>query len=224
MNIRKLWTKLFIRNNEADEIALHVSCATVRHRNPFESIEVNRNDFELNQDFINKWVAPFYSPGLGIVDEDKIAAFANASSEIDNSIVAKLLGDFNWRTRITGAFFAAIKKYVELEDQIGKHLLKSEVVYAGAGYCLALAIFGTDTSKDFLKKYLEYYLDRKDLSFDQAYAFCALEYVDKDAANILYKKYQEFVEDKPFWNLDDSRSHFSDSMQSIRRIQEAVSM
>ena len=59
MHIKKLWTKLLSQNTEADEIALHVSGATVRHKNPFEDIEVPRNEEEFTKEFVDKWVVPF---------------------------------------------------------------------------------------------------------------------------------------------------------------------
>lgn len=219
--MKKLWTKLFSKNDETEEIALHVSGATVRHRNPFENIEVPRNELELTQDFIDKWVAPFYMSGFNFADEILIESFASAAKEIKTDIISNLLGDFNWRTRITGSYFAAINEEREFEDVIGKHLLKSEVVYAGSGYCLALSIFGTDNSKKYLKTYLEYYLDRKDLYFDQADAFCALEYLDKNMAKELQNKYEDFVSDKPNWNLQRSKESFLKSIQTIKKIQEA---
>src|SRR5580704_4085896 len=138
MALNKLWTKLFSRNEEKDEIALHSSGANVRHHNPFESLEVPRNGDELSQELIDKYVVPFYMSDLSPSDEPSIHHFAEVAREIDSSIVKMLLRDFNWRTRIVGAYFAAINAYPEFEDIIGKHLLKSEVCYAGKGYCIAL--------------------------------------------------------------------------------------
>lgn len=60
MKFLNLWTKLFTSKSEKEAIALHVAGATVRHRNPFENIEVPRNDDELSDEYIEKWVVPFY--------------------------------------------------------------------------------------------------------------------------------------------------------------------
>jgi hypothetical protein len=225
MDFKKLWTKLFTRNSEADDLALHVSGATVRHRNPFEDLVVPRNEEGLSQEFIEKWIAPFYmsilSHELSNADEATIKAFAEAAREINPDIVKTLLGDFNWRPRITGALFSAVNEYKEAEDIIGKHLLKSEVCYAGVGYCLALATFGSDNAKDYLTSYLEYYLDRTDLWFDQVPAFCALAYLDNDRANRLLGKLDSFVADKEQWNLENSRRHFNNCMRTLDRIRIA---
>jgi Family of unknown function (DUF6000) len=220
MSLKKLWTKLFTRNDKSEEIALHISGATVRHRNPFEDLEVSRNAEELPQEFIEKWIIPFYMNNLSDPNETIIKLFADASTEINSELVTKLLGDFNWRSRITGAFFAAINNYKEMEDTIGRHLLKSEVCYAGSGYCLSLATFATEKSKEYLKSYLNYYLDRKDLWFDQAEAYCALEYLDKNSSNKFYEKWKSFVSDKPYWSLEKSRKHFDDCMLTLERIRQ----
>jgi hypothetical protein len=221
MHIKKLWTKLFAKNNEADEIALHVSGATVRHKNQFEDIEVPRNEEEFTKEFVGRWVLPFYMNSLSNSDDTTIKAFADTAKEIDKSIVLKLLSDFDWRTRITGALFSAINNYQEFEDIIGRHLLKSEVCYAGSGYCLALATFGTDNAKKYLVAYLAYYLDRKDLWFDQADAFCALEYLDINAASKLMDKWNSFVADKEYWSLEMSRAHLSKCMLTLDKIRNS---
>jgi hypothetical protein len=218
MNINELWRKLFGRNVEHEEIMLHLAGATVRHRKPFEDLEVPRNENELTDGFIEEWVVPFYMNSLANSDVKIISSFAEAARKIDQIIVAKLLGDFNWRSRIAGAFFAAIKGYKEFELTIGRSLLKSEVCYVGNGYCLALASFRTEGSRDFLADYLDYYLSRKDLWFDQADAFCALEYLDKDAANRRLEKWNDFVSDKPYWNLERSRNNFLESLEVLSKI------
>jgi hypothetical protein len=220
MSIKKLWTKLFTQSDETDEIALHVSGTTVRHRNPFEAIEVPRNDEELSEGLIKRWVVPFYMNSLSNADETTIKTFADAANQINLDIVKKLLGDFDWRTRITGAFFSAINDYKELEDIISRHLLKSEVCYAGSGYCLALATFATDKAKDYLSAYLDYYLERKDLWFDQADAFCALEYLDKDEANKRLDKWNLFVADKQYWSLEKSRQQFNSCILTVEKIRK----
>jgi len=222
MNIKKLWTKLFANNNEEDEVALHVAGATVRHKNPFENIEVPRNEEEVTKEFADKWVGPFYMHIFSNLDDIAIQTFAEGAKKIDKNIVLKLLSNFNWRTRITGAYFSAINHYTEFEDIIGSHLLKSEVCYAGYGYCLALATFGTDNAKNYLITYLDYYLDRKDLWFDQSGAFCALQHLDNSSADKLMEKWNSFVEDKPYSNLEESRESFSKSLLNIEKIRNAT--
>lgn len=218
MSNDKLWTKMFDTNNDKEQAALHSAGATVRRKSPFDEIAVPRNESELSKEFINKWMSPYYMTHLFEVDNETVKRFSAASDEIDIQIVMQLLGDFNWRTRITGAYFAAINKYDELGDTIGKHLLKSEVCDAGRGYCLALASFATDESREYLVRYLDYYLDNKDLWFDQGYAFCALEYLDKVKSDIFLGKWEEFISNKPNWDLKDTRELFLSSMNNLNRL------
>ncbi len=114
MNINDLWRKLFARNTEREEIMLHVAGATVRHRNPFEDLVIPRNEHELTEEFVDKWVIPFYTNSLANSEAKVIASFVDAAKKIDQTIVAQLLGDFNWRSRIVGAYFATIKDYRSL--------------------------------------------------------------------------------------------------------------
>ena len=104
--------------------------------------------------------------------------FKLIKNELNEDIVRTLLGDFNWRTRKVGAIFTIVKNYSQFEEIIGNHLLKSEVCYAGRFYALALAYINTDSSVRFLKQYLEYYLTRHDLDFDQVIVMNALVYLD----------------------------------------------
>ena len=187
----------------------------MRHSNPFEDLELPRNEYELPVEFIEEWVKPFYLDNLAILETAAIAAFVDATKKIDQTVVAKLLGDSNWRSRRAGAFFSAIMDYKEFESIIGRSLLKSEVCYAGSAYCVALATFATADSRNFLTSYLDYYLTRKDLWFDQAVAYCALEYLDKDAAEQRLEKWNDFVSDKPNWDLEKSRGSFLESLKVV---------
>jgi hypothetical protein len=217
MDDHNLWKKLHSAHTREEGLALHRAGATIRHKNPFEHLEVPRNENPLTQEFINRWVIPFYMLSFPSKDEQK-KNYAKAAKQIDPFIISALIGDFDWRSRITAAYFIAINQYITFEDIIGRMLLKSEVCYAGSAYCLVLAEFGTITAKNYLAEYLDYYLQRSDLWFDQADAFCALEYIDPSAVQPFQAKWNEFVADKPNWNLESSRKHFSDQMELIKEI------
>ncbi len=220
--MKRLWDRLFSKDSEQTEIELHVAGATVRHKNPFEDLSVARNSEELDEIFIEKWVVPFYMNDFSNLSEDVEKKFIDIYPQINFEIVAKLLGDFNWRTRIVGAYFAALKNLVEFEESIGTHLLKSEVCYAGRGYCLALASFGTENSKKYLKTYLDYYLMQKDLWFDQSDALSALFWIDEKEAEKYDLLWNDFVADKSNWNLKTSRENFAKSMRNLKRIKESA--
>ena len=218
MALSKLWQKLFNNNDEATEIALHVSGATVRNKSSFDSLEAYRNEEDISEEFIEKWVMDFYMSSINNLNKEDFNLFVDASKAITPEIVKQLLGDFDWRPRIVGAYFAAIKNYSELIDIIGIHLLKSEVCYAGAGYALALAAFRHDKSKDYLNLYLDYYLNRKDLWFDQGDVLAALYIIDSERASKYLGKWEEFVADKPYWNLENNKSRLNKSLKVIEEI------
>jgi len=164
--------------NLEESIRLHIAGATVRHQSPFENLESYKNEIEVDQDFREKWVIPFYMK-LSKTNEEWINKVAGIYHEISDEVILKNLGDFNWRTRSTGAFFAAVKGKKELIDIIGIHLLKSEVCYAGRTYAKVLAYFNEKKGNEYLERYLEYYLKQKHLHFDQINVFEAVKYLDE---------------------------------------------
>ncbi|MBI4946927.1 MAG: hypothetical protein HY840_11080 [Bacteroidetes bacterium] len=115
-------------------------------------------------------------------------------------------GSFIWRTRQTGAFFAAITDQRQFIDIIGTHLLKSEVCFAGSIYCCVFASFNTPKCVDYLNTYLEYYLTKPDLWFDQGSAMKAIVYLDKiNGTNYADKhliNWIEFIKNKEHWEKE----------------------
>jgi len=208
-------------NKTKKNLELHIAGATVRHNNPFEDLESYKSDTEIDKEFVDKWVVPFYMVSLNNTDKF-ISNYNQVNDELNAEIVKKLLGNFNWRTRIVGAYFSAIKDYKELEDIIGVHLLKSEVCYAGGGYCLALASFNTAKGIDYLKEYLEYYLTRKDLHFDQRVAMSALNWTDiqngTNEMELFLPKYQEWVSDKYSQDINQSNARFKNQVDQLNKI------
>ena len=171
----------FRKNNEksnSEEIKLHVAGATVRHKSPYESLISYSNEVDISQSFREKWVTPFYLE-LNNRSEEWIEKMIRLKPRITEDIILKNLGDFNWRTRSTGAYFASIKNETKFTEVIGTHLLKSEVCYAGHQYAITLASFNTTEALNFLNKYLDYYLKRTELDFDQTEVMSALKYLDE---------------------------------------------
>ena len=209
MAFLNLWQRLFTSNDQATEVALHVAGATSRSHNPFEQLAAYRNQEEPSDEFIEKWVMEFYMVSIARLDDQKFAAFVQAAREVTPDIVKQLLGDFNWRLRIVGAYFVAIKGYEELTDIIGVHLLQSEVCYAGAGYALALAMFESERAQDYLKAYLEFYLKQPDLWYDQA------------EATTYSASWQAYIVNKPNHNLEYALDSLSRSVAIIERIRTA---
>ncbi len=93
----------------------------------FEKLISHRNKSELNSDFIEKWVLPFYMSIGHYYDDSWIDNVINISKEITEEITLKLLGDFNWRSRLVGTYFSAVKNFQGQIDIIGYTFLKSEL-------------------------------------------------------------------------------------------------
>ena len=203
------------------QVELHSAGAIIKHISPFSELEHYSNESELEPEFIKKWCVPFYMFEINNV-EVFIQNFEPIKAELNIEVVKKLLGDFNWRTRIVGAYFALIMDFKEIENIIGVHLLKSQVCYAGNGYCLALASFNTKSGIEYLKKYLEYYLTRKDLHYEQRSAMCALKWTDQiNETNEMERYldlYQDWVSDKYSQDLDASYQGFKQQMNILRKI------
>jgi hypothetical protein len=85
---------------------------------------------------------------------------------------------------------------------------------------LALAQLNTPKSRQFLHEYLDYYLTRSDLRFDQGDAMGAVAYLDgingtKDLPLFINKWYL-FIQHQPDWDLAWCCSSFSDRMARVK--------
>ncbi len=208
--------------NEFEAIKRHVAGAIVQHKSPFDNLKSYKNEFELSQEFINEWVAPYYL-NIGETNSEWLTKLKSIKLKITDEVIRKGLGDFNWRTRQTGAFFAAITNRVEFVDTIGVHLLKSEVTYAGSVYCKVLASFNTKSCVNYLDVYLEYYLKKPDLWFDQRQAMEAIMYLDKKNGTNLLSHYipiwNEFIKNKPYWKQEIKIDKFEKELELIEVLQ-----
>ncbi|MER6093313.1 DUF6000 family protein [Streptomyces bluensis] len=117
---------------------------------------------------------------LGMSGRDRakfIQKLGKAAGEISPSELGMLLGR-GWRERKTAAWLIAVAGRTEFRERLGELLLASEGPYAGHAYCVALATFGTPADADLLVAYLDRYLPRPDLYYDQEAALGALLLLD----------------------------------------------
>ncbi|WP_436788544.1 DUF6000 family protein [Yinghuangia sp. YIM S10712] len=115
------------------------------------------------------------------LDGPERAQFAQELADAAGEITPRELGvllEAGWRERRTAAWLIAVAGRTEFRDRLGELLLDSEVCYAGQGYCVALATFGTVADADLLCAYLDRYLRRPDLRYDQEFAIGALLHLD----------------------------------------------
>ena len=167
-----------MNNDLQNEMKLHSAGATVRHSSVFSHLKTHQNNFELTQEFINTWVIPLYMKIRNIHDNSWVDYLTLHKKEITEEITLTLLGDFNWRTRTVGAYLSALKNYENQIGIIGTHLLKSEVCYAGDLYAMVLAYYNTPEAIEYLNTYLDYYLQKPELYFDQESVLEAIAYLD----------------------------------------------
>ncbi|HEX8698838.1 MAG TPA: DUF6000 family protein [Myxococcaceae bacterium] len=204
-----------------DPIRLHVAGAIVRHRG-FSDLPTYRNPTELTQEFIDRWVVPYYMQVGSSLEPEWEEQLRQVKPHLTRDVVQALLGDFNWRTRQTGAYFAALRNDSDLLDVIGTHLLKSDVCYAGRVYALVLAYFNHEKSAQYLDQYLTYYLAQPQLWFDQAEAMQALAYLDKVNGTSLLARHwpawDAFLANKPNWSREVSLERLEAQLALLRRL------
>lgn len=167
-----------MNNDFQEELNLHSAGAIIRHVSVFNHLESHQNNFQLSKEFTDKWVIPLYMKIRNTYDPSWVDYLLELKNELTEDVTLMLLGDFNWRTRIVGAYLSALKNYENQIHIIGVHLLKSEVCYAGDLYALVLAYYNTPETIEYLHKYLEYYLQKPELYFDQEAVLEAVAYLD----------------------------------------------
>ncbi|MGV3632278.1 MAG: DUF6000 family protein [Bacteroidota bacterium] len=178
--------------------------ATVQHKSVFGHLVSYENEEDITQEFREKWIIPYYFH-LNDIDEAWIENMVQVKNKITDGVIQKCLGDFNWRSRSTGAYFAAITNRKEYADVIGVHLLKSEVCCAGAEYAKVLASFNNNLAIKYLNDYLEFYLTKPELYFDQIEVITAMKYLDEindtDLTSLHKVNWNAFIEKKRAYSL-----------------------
>jgi hypothetical protein len=148
-------------------MTMHSAGATVVPTHPFGELPIPRNSVELGGPFWEKWVIPYYMSIPFSVEESCKTKMLEIKPDIDAAVVNALLGDFNWRTRHVGAYFAAITRQYDVFPSIGNMLLQSEVALAGKTYAIVLASYKADFAIHYYLEYLRYYLRHPEYDFDQ---------------------------------------------------------
>ncbi|MFJ6689581.1 DUF6000 family protein [Streptomyces sp. NPDC091294] len=119
----------------------------------------------------------------------------DAAAITDEELEA-LLG-YEWRSRLTAAWLIGVDHRERFRARIGDLLLDSEVCYSGSAYCFALARFGTHADAEILTAYLDRYLPRTDLHYDQPAALGALLRLD---AHLGTHHAARFIRPGGLWN------------------------
>lgn len=149
---------------------------------------------------------------LGMSGHDRgkfIRKLGTAAGEISSRELGMLL-DRGWRERGTAAWLIAVAGRTEFRERLGELLLASAGPYAGQSYCVALATFGTSADADLLVAYLDRYLPRPDLYYDQTAALGALLLLDAKAGTDRTARFlapgglwQQWIDGPPSKERDD---------------------
>ncbi|MFE6765396.1 DUF6000 family protein [Streptomyces sp. NPDC057689] len=136
--------------------------------------------------------------------------------------IAKLL-EGGWRERRTAAWLVAVSRRTEFRERIGELLLASEVCCAGLAYSVALASFGTARDADLLAAYLDRYLRRPDLGYDQTVVMGALQFIDLNLGGVQVDRFrqpgglwQQWLQDAP--HMRDDSDPTPSSLSLIRQL------
>ncbi|MES9508846.1 DUF6000 family protein [Streptomyces sp. NPDC000609] len=111
-------------------------------------------------------------------EHDRFARALREDAELITPHEISTLLEGGWRERRTAAWLIAVSHRTEFRERLGELLLASEVCCAGLAYCVTLAGFGTPRDADLLAAYLERYLRRPDLAYDQTVVMGALVFID----------------------------------------------
>lgn len=193
-----------MKEQSPNDHRLRSAGATVRHQSIFENLVSYQNKADLSPEFLKKWAGPFYMRIGSLQDQQWIAEIKAIKQEISPDITLALLGDFNWRTRLVGSYFSALKGYEDQIDVIGTHFLKSEVCFVGSTYALVFAFYNKPNTIRYINDYLNYYLQKPELFFDQDAALNALVYLDRaNGTNDFEKHRSDWLKFKAYrWDLE----------------------
>jgi hypothetical protein len=105
------------------------------------------------------------------------AGLAADARQVTDEDITRLL-DQDWRAQLTAAWLAGLTRRTQHRERIRELLLASRLVHAGKGFCFALTRFATHQDARILAEYLDHYLARPDLEYDQPWAMAALMHLD----------------------------------------------
>lgn len=119
--------------------------------------------------------------GFFEMEEPERSAFVmtlirDAAMASDDELGALVGG--GWRLSLTGTWLCAVGRRTRLRERIAERLFAGSAGNIRMMYCFALARFGTVEDAEILAGYLERYLPRVDLRWDQAEALGALLRLD----------------------------------------------
>jgi hypothetical protein len=106
--------------------------------------------------------------------------------------------------------------------QVEPLLIPSRSCYEGQAYCLALAQDGSPDARSVLTRYLDMYLPRLDLSYDQPWAMAALHLGCADVAELVRGRYLQAWEQWASARADADHEELLSRLGRMRQLANAV--
>ena len=194
-----------------------------RHATPFSRLPVPFLD-DAPLAFYEKWVVELFSTSLWYDCDALVRTLRPLRDDVDEAVARQLLSLFDYRARFVGASLAALRLFTDLEMHIGRLLLRSDFPFSGRAFCVALVRLNSPTAIGVLTEYLDYYLTRPDLDFDQAFAMAALGHIDRRNGTSLREpfipRWKTFVGESPFDALASQERFLASTLRAIETAAE----
>jgi hypothetical protein len=134
-----------------------------------------------------RFVAPFYLDvlhgnltGLGAPEQTTLRdGMRSVAADISLDVAQALWAVEEWRCNIMASWWATVWGWPEAVTEVERLLIPSRLTYSGQGHCVALAGLSTPEAGRVLVIYLDTYLPRADLVYNQGWAMSALSIVDE---------------------------------------------
>jgi hypothetical protein len=176
-------------------------------------------------------VAPFY---LDVLHGNLVALAPSAS--LQDQIVRQMrvvaaevtldtavyLWSRGWRQALMASWWAAVWQWPETVDQVEPLLLPSRYSFEGQAHCLALTRVRSPRARAVLMRYLDEYMPRPDLDYDQPWAMAALTLASTDAAEPVPGHYLEAWRQWTSGRRPAGLDELVDRLNSMRILADAV--
>lgn len=200
----------------------HVAGRGASHPWPPGELDVPVAINSLSGAFLGRWVDPFYLNDPARLDATQAAAWCGAARVCDDAVLEALLAEADWRPRVVGAWFVALRGADHFEPRLGRLLLRSDVCFAGRAYAVALASLATPDAGDWLERYLRHYLAHPQLDYDQAEAMAALMQLDPARGAALVPAWESFVAGRRDTSLARATPLVRARLEALAQLRERV--
>ncbi len=152
-----------------------------------------------------------------------ISEARSAKRRVTEDAITRLLSiGLSWRTAMMGSWWAAVTDTRGAIPRIGALLEASLTTYAGQMHAFALSSFGDQEAVGYLCSYLHRYLPRRDLRYDQSWAYAALRDHDRRTGS---RHAADFDDAWRAWAGSDQQrliEQVDDAIAALRSITESI--